>query len=41
MSDLYIFHHHLLTVGVTSVILKSIEALESYLPEVEIGRAHV
>ncbi|MBA7582565.1 hypothetical protein ES708_24496 [subsurface metagenome] len=35
MSDLYIFHHHLLTGGVTSVILKSVEALKSYLPEVD------
>jgi hypothetical protein len=35
MSNLYIFHHHLLTGGVTGVILKSIEALKSYLPEVD------
>ncbi|MQY76818.1 MAG: hypothetical protein GH155_04230, partial [Spirochaeta sp.] len=35
MPDLYIFHHHLLTGGVTSVILKSVEALKSYLPEVD------
>ena len=34
MSDLYIFHHHLLTGGVTSVILKSVDALKSYLPEI-------
>jgi len=35
MPNLYIFHHHLLTGGVTSVILKSVEALKSYLPEID------
>lgn len=35
MVDLYIFHHHLLTGGVTSVILKSVEALKAYLPEID------
>ncbi|MQY77075.1 MAG: hypothetical protein GH155_05525 [Spirochaeta sp.] len=35
MTNLYIFHHHLLTGGVTSVILKSIKALKSHLPDVD------
>jgi len=35
MFNLYIFHHHLLTGGVTSVILKSVEALKSNLPEID------